>query len=81
MLHPQSIFEGMGHFIYDSILFCILFFREKDIDEVLQSHVIFMNVSKGQISKSDELKKAFGTDNQTEICQQVILATYINTMT
>lgn len=45
---------------------------EKDIDEVLQSHSVFMNVSKGQVAKSDELKKAFGTDNQTEICLQIL---------
>ena len=46
-------------------------FREKDIDEVLQTHAVFLNVSKGQMAKSDDLKKAFGTDNQDEICLQV----------
>jgi ribosome maturation protein Sdo1 len=48
-----------------------LFFSEKDIDEVLQTPAVFMNVSKGQGAKSDDLKRAFGTDNQKEICLQV----------
>ncbi len=47
------------------------YFRETDIDEVLQSHTVFSNVSKGQVAKTDELKKAFQTDNHTEICRQV----------
>ena len=32
---------------------------EKDIDEVLQSHTVFLNVSKGQVAKKDDLVKAF----------------------
>ncbi len=46
-------------------------FSEKDIDEVLQTHAVFMNVSKGQMAKTEDLKRAFGTDNQDEICLQV----------
>ena len=46
-------------------------FSETDIDEVLQSHTVFNNVSKGEVAKSDVLKKAFGIDNQSEICLQV----------
>lgn len=34
-----------------------------------------MNVSKGQGAKSDDLKRAFGTDNQKEICLQVCIKT------
>jgi len=45
---------------------------EKDIDEVLQTHTVFMNVSKGQVAKSEDLKRAFGTDNQSEICLTII---------
>ncbi|XP_014771183.1 ribosome maturation protein SBDS isoform X1 [Octopus bimaculoides] len=45
---------------------------EKDIDEVLQTHAVFMNVSKGQVAKAEDLKKAFGTDNQDEICLQIL---------
>lgn len=48
-------------------------FSEKDIDEVLQTHTVFTNVSKGQVAKKEDIIKAFGTDNQTEICK-VILA-------
>ena len=45
--------------------------REKDIDEVLQTHTVFTNVSKGQVAKNDDLSRAFGTTDQTEICLQV----------
>lgn len=50
-------------------LFCL--YRETDIDEVLQTHSIFVNVSKGEVAKNEDLKKVFGTDNQSEICLQV----------
>lgn len=49
--------------------------RDKDLDEVLQTHSVFVNVSKGQVAKKDDLTKAFGTDDLTEICKQV--RTYI----
>ncbi|OXB78901.1 UNVERIFIED_CONTAM: hypothetical protein H355_011306 [Colinus virginianus] len=42
---------------------------EKDIDEVLQTHTVFVNVSKGQVAKKEDLVRAFGTDDQTEICK------------
>nr|XP_057936606.1 ribosome maturation protein SBDS [Doryrhamphus excisus] len=45
---------------------------EKDLDEVLQTHSVFVNVSKGQVAKKDDLCKAFGTDDQTEICKQIL---------
>lgn len=48
-----------------------LYVREKDLDEVLQTHTVFINVSKGQVAKKDDLSKAFGTDDLTEICKQV----------
>ena len=51
----------------------IVFRREKDIDEVLQTHTVFTNVSKGQVAKNEDLTRAFGTTDQTEICVQVIL--------
>ncbi|TGZ39019.1 ribosome maturation protein SBDS [Temnothorax longispinosus] len=46
--------------------------QEKDIDEVLQTHTIFTNVSKGQVAKKEELVKAFETEDQTEICKQIL---------
>ena len=45
---------------------------ETDIDEVLQTHTVFLNVSKGQVAKSEDLKRAFGTENQTEACLQIL---------
>ncbi|XP_056631252.1 ribosome maturation protein SBDS [Diorhabda carinulata] len=46
---------------------------EKDIDEVLQTHTVFTNVSKGQIAKKEDLIKAFGTDDQTQIAKEILL--------
>lgn len=46
---------------------------EKDIDEVLQTHTVFTNVSKGQVAKKEDLVSAFGTDNQTEICKEILM--------
>uniref|UniRef100_A0A8R1EA89 Ribosome maturation protein SBDS n=1 Tax=Caenorhabditis japonica TaxID=281687 RepID=A0A8R1EA89_CAEJA len=45
---------------------------EKDIDEVLQTHTVFSNVSKGQLSKKEELMAAFGTDDQLDICKIIL---------
>ncbi|KAK0079241.1 hypothetical protein PV325_001487 [Microctonus aethiopoides] len=45
---------------------------EKDIDEVLQTHTVFTNVSKGQVAKKDDLIKAFGTEDQTEISKEIL---------
>lgn len=59
------------HTFYDS--------REKDLDEVLQTHSVFVNVSKGQVAKKDDLTKVFGTDDQTEICKQVKTLILLNT--
>lgn len=45
--------------------------RERDIDEVLQTHTVFSNVSKGSVAKKEDLARAFGTDNETDVCIQV----------
>ncbi|KAG8237394.1 hypothetical protein J437_LFUL013030 [Ladona fulva] len=45
---------------------------EKDIDEVLQTHTIFTNVSKGQVAKKEDLIKAFGKEDETEICKEIL---------
>ena len=50
---------------------CICDNREKDLDEVLQSHTVYSNVSKGVLAKSKDLVAAFGTDDQTKICLEV----------
>ncbi|KAJ1950216.1 hypothetical protein FBU59_000782, partial [Linderina macrospora] len=36
---------------------------EKDIDEVLQIHQVYVNVSKGQVAKTEELTKCFKTED------------------
>ncbi|BAF22712.1 uncharacterized protein [Oryza sativa Japonica Group] len=45
---------------------------EKDIDEVLQSHTVYSNVSKGVLAKSKDLLKAFSTDDHTAICLEIL---------
>ncbi|KAA8538332.1 hypothetical protein F0562_027845 [Nyssa sinensis] len=45
---------------------------EKDIDEVLQSHTVYSNVSKGVLAKSKDLVAAFGTDDHTKICLEIL---------
>ncbi|KAK4764785.1 hypothetical protein SAY86_025875 [Trapa natans] len=45
---------------------------EKDIDEVLQSQTVYSNVSKGVLAKSKDLVKAFGTDDQSKICLEIL---------
>lgn len=45
---------------------------EKDLDEVLQSQTVFLNVSKGQVAKKEDLDKAFATTNETEICKEIL---------
>lgn len=46
----------------------------KGLGEVLQPHSVFVKVSKGQVAKKDDLIGAFGTDDQAEICKQVLAA-------
>ncbi|XP_022749278.1 ribosome maturation protein SBDS-like [Durio zibethinus] len=45
---------------------------EKDLDEVLQSHTVYSNVSKGVLAKTKDLVAAFGTDDQTKICLEIL---------
>ncbi|XP_065313462.1 ribosome maturation protein SBDS-like isoform X2 [Gordionus sp. m RMFG-2023] len=45
---------------------------EKDIDEVLQTPVVFANLSRGQIAKKEDLISAFGTDNMMEACLKIL---------
>ncbi|KAL1481758.1 hypothetical protein MTO96_034235 [Rhipicephalus appendiculatus] len=45
---------------------------EKDIDEVLQMHTVYTNVSKGQAAKKEDLIKCFGTEDQTKICKEIL---------
>lgn len=45
--------------------------RETDLDEVLQTHTIFVNVSKGQAAKNEDLEEAFKTTDQEKIVLEV----------
>jgi hypothetical protein len=56
--------------IYDG-LDMVGFPREKDIDEVLQTHTVFSNVSKGVLAKSTDLIQVFGTDDEDKVCLEV----------
>ena len=38
----------------------------------MQTHTVFTNVSKGQVAKKEDLIKAFGKDDQTEICKEIL---------
>ena len=38
----------------------------------MQTSSVFVNVSKGQTANKDDLSKAFGTDDVTEICKQIL---------
>jgi len=45
---------------------------ETDLDEVLQVVTVFTNVGKGVAASSDELQKAFGSDDQKECCKRIL---------
>ncbi|RUS21243.1 ribosome maturation protein SBDS-like protein [Endogone sp. FLAS-F59071] len=45
---------------------------ETDIDEVLQIHSIFMNVSKGQVASKEDLLKCFKTEDEEKILEEIL---------
>ncbi|GAO49893.1 Shwachman-Bodian-diamond syndrome protein [Saitoella complicata NRRL Y-17804] len=45
---------------------------EKNLDEVLQISNVFMNVSKGQVASSEDLKKCFKTENVEECVAEIL---------
>lgn len=45
---------------------------EKDLDEVVQIENVFLNVSKGQVASNDDLNKAFGTTDVTQIILEIL---------
>lgn len=45
---------------------------DTDLDDVLQSDNIFVNVSKGQVAKKEDLMAVFGTEDKKKICLEVI---------
>lgn len=46
---------------------------ETDIDDVLQIANVFVNVSKGELAKSQDLQKAFNTTDRDTIVKEVHL--------
>eukprot|EP00043_Microstomoeca_roanoka_P010286 m.97732 g.97732 ORF g.97732 m.97732 type:complete len:252 (-) comp14842_c1_seq1:531-1286(-) len=45
---------------------------ETDLDEVLQIHSVFTNVSKGQVAKKADLMKAYKTDDEKAIILEIL---------
>lgn len=45
--------------------------RETNLDDVLQISNVFVNVSKGQVAPTEDLKKAFGTTEVNDIVKEV----------
>ncbi|KAF9645034.1 Shwachman-Bodian-diamond syndrome protein [Thelephora ganbajun] len=45
---------------------------ESNIDDVLQISNIFVNVSKGEVAKANDLEKAFGTLNTDDIVKEIL---------
>jgi len=45
---------------------------EKDVDNVLQSTQIYLNVSKGVVAKDEDLIEAFGTKDHAAICEVIL---------
>lgn len=50
----------------------VLLLSEKDIDEVLQTDRVFVNVSQGEFAKKADLVKAFGVDDEATICLRIL---------
>lgn len=46
--------------------------RTRDLDEVLQIHSIFLNVSKGQTAKDADLQAAFGTTDVNAVILEIL---------
>ncbi|KAI8975579.1 SBDS protein C-terminal domain-containing protein [Mycotypha africana] len=45
---------------------------ETDLDEVLQIHNVFINVSKGQVASKEDLKKCFKTEVVDKVVQEIL---------
>lgn len=46
---------------------------EKDLDEVLQIHQVFINVSKGLVASKEDLIKCFGSNNVDDIIKEILM--------
>ncbi|KAF9535785.1 SBDS protein C-terminal domain-containing protein [Crepidotus variabilis] len=45
---------------------------ESNLDDVLQVNNVFMNVSKGEVAKNNDLQKAFGKSDVSEIVKEIL---------
>jgi len=45
---------------------------ETSLDDVLQISNVFMNVSKGEVAKSNDLQKAFGTTSVDDVVKEIL---------
>ncbi|WFD30557.1 hypothetical protein MSPP1_001578 [Malassezia sp. CBS 17886] len=45
---------------------------ETDLDEVVQIESVFLNVSKGHVASNDDLSKAFGTTDASEVILEIL---------
>ena len=45
---------------------------ETDLQEVLQVKTVFTNVSKGMLASANDLMEAFGTSDQSLVCQEIL---------
>jgi ribosome maturation protein Sdo1 len=55
----------------DANVYCI---SEKNVDDVLQIANVFVNVSKGEVAKSNDIQKAFGTSDTNTVIAEVLLS-------
>jgi ribosome maturation protein SDO1 len=48
-----------------------VFSSETNLDDVLQISNVFVNVSKGEVAKTGDLQRGFGTSEVSEIVKEV----------
>jgi hypothetical protein len=76
----QCVSKTTGYYLpkdtYDIYCIYLSSTSETDLDEVLQIHSIFLNVSKGQVASKEDLNKSFKTDDQDKIIQEVSVYTF-----
>jgi len=55
-----------------------VFSSETNLDDVLQISNVFINVSKGEVAKHNDLQKAFGTSDIDKVVSEASLSPYIS---
>lgn len=78
MLVPSTLVLLYALFFWSFfVLFPIFTFfcddgSETDLDEVLQTHTIFVNVSKGQVAKRSDLIRCFKTEDEAAMVLEIL---------